>query len=196
MKKTLLLIVVLTLTMAARAQTLRPMPPRMPDSPDGMAPMPPVRGFGGNWWKNSELAEKLKLTDQQKQQLEQTFLDYRLKLVDLHADVERQELRLQPLMDADQVNEGQISSQLDALVAARGKLEKTNAMMNVAMRKVLTVDQWKQLRTLREERFRRPGGHGEHGPEDRMRRGDQPPPPPAVEPAKPGSPPGPSVDQM
>ncbi len=196
MKKTLLLVAVLTLTTLAVAQVPGPgpmpgpMPRHMGPGPDGMAPMPPIRGFGGSWWKNSELAQKLNLTDQQKQQLEKTFLDYRLNLVDLRANVEREELKLQPLMDADQVNEAQISSQLDTLLAARMKLEKTNSMMYVAMRKVLTADQWKQLRSLREDRFR--GRRGERGPRPgRDRRGgtpstgDQPTPPPAAPSASP-----------
>ncbi len=116
-----------------------------------------------------------------------------MKLVDLHADVERQELKLQPLMDADQVNESQISSQLDALVAARGKLEKTNAMMNVAMRKVLTAEQWKQLRALRAVRFRDrgPRGPGDHGPGIRMHPGDPDAPPPPSEPTTAPAPGGP-----
>ena len=196
MKKTLLLVAVLTLTMTALAQDPTPGPGPMPGpmprhmGRDGMAPMPPVRGFGGSWWKNSELAQKLNFSDQQKQQLEKTFLDYRLKLVDLRADVEREELKLQPLMDADTLNEAQISSQLDTLLAARMKLEKTNAMMNVSMRKVLTAEQWKQLRSMREDRFRRPRAtRADRIPRDGrrgMRPGgtpapsDQPAPPPAA----------------
>ncbi|MGE5113064.1 MAG: Spy/CpxP family protein refolding chaperone [Acidobacteriaceae bacterium] len=187
MKKTLLFLAVLTLTTTLCAQGPGPMPQGR--GPEHMGPMPPMHGMaGGSWWKNSEVAEKLKLTDQQKQQLESTFLDYRLKLVDLRADVERQELKLQPLMDADQVNEAQVSSQLDAVIAARGKLEKTNAMMMISMRKVLTADQWKQLRNLRTERFR--NGRREMG----TRRGgtigpdSQPtsPPPPPDTPKDPG----------
>jgi protein CpxP len=200
MKKTVLLLLVLTLAVGAftqerhmtivqhggGAETIGPMPP-----------MPPLRGPGGTWWKDSELATKLKLTDQQKQQLEQTFLDYRLKLVDLHADVERQELKLQPLMDADQVNEAQVSTALDSLIAARGRLEKTNAMMNISMRKVLSTEQWKQLQSLRKERFnvmyrREPGRPGEKGmrihidgPDDGPGTFEAPVPPPA-----PGPPPG------
>lgn len=193
MKKTLLLLAVLTLTTMTLAQEPAPgagpgpMPGPMPRhaDPDGMAPMPPVRGFGGSWWKNSELADTLKLTDQQKQQLEQTFLDYRLKLVDLRANVEREELKLRPLMDADQLNESQISSQLDTLLAARMKLEKTNAMMNVSMRKVLTADQWKQLRGMRENRYRGSRGDRHRMEMDRRRggrpaTGGQPTPPPAA----------------
>jgi Spy/CpxP family protein refolding chaperone len=171
MKKTLLLLAVLTITIGAFAQEKHMTIVTHGGGPETMGPMPPMpplRGPGGTWWKDSELATKLKLTDQQKQQLEQTFLDYRLKLVDLHADVERQELKLQPLMDADQVNEAQVSTALDSLIAARGRLEKTNAMMNISMRKVLSIDQWKQLQSLRKERFnvmyhREPGRPGERG---------------------------------
>ena len=191
MKKTLLLIAVLTLTTMVLAQGPGPGPMPRQMGADRMAPMPPVRGFGGSWWKNSELTEKLKLTDQQKQQLENTFLDYRLKLVDLRANVEREELKLQPLMDADQLNETQISSQLDTLLAARMKLEKTNAMMNVSMRKVLTAEQWTQLRSMRHERFLRPSASRDMRMDQRrsLRRGpgDQPPPPAAPAPTpKPG----------
>jgi Spy/CpxP family protein refolding chaperone len=198
MKRTLLLVAVLTLTMTALAQDPPPGPGPMPGTMprhmghDGMAPMPPVRGFGGSWWKNSELAQKLNLTDQQKQQLEKTFLDYRLRLVDLRADVEREELKLQPLMDAETLNEAQISSQLDTLLAARMKLEKTNAMMNVSMRKVLTAGQWKQLRSMREDRFRRSRAARRPGDRGRMRPGGTPasadqPTPPLAAPAAPTS---------
>ena len=112
--------------------------------PEGMGMGPHHHGFGA-WWKNSEVVKELQLTDAQVKQIEQTFLDYRLKLIDLHADVERQETKLQPLLEADQPNEQQVNSQVDAVVAARGKLEKTRTMMMLAIRRVLTVDQWKML---------------------------------------------------
>jgi Spy/CpxP family protein refolding chaperone len=169
MKKMLLLVAVLTLTMTGFAQEKRMQIMTRGGGPETMPPMRSMalRGPGGTWWKDSELAAKLKLTDQQKQQLEKTFLDYRLKLVDLNADVERAELKLQPLMDADQINKEQISAALDNLINARVKLEKTSAMMNVSMREILTTDQWKQLQSMRRERFnvmyRREPGRGEKG---------------------------------
>jgi Spy/CpxP family protein refolding chaperone len=155
--------------------------------------MGPHHGPFGAWWKNSEVVKELQLSDAQVKQIEQTFLDYRLKLIDLRADVERQETKLQPLLEADQPNEQQVGSQVDAVVAARGKLEKTNTMMMLAIRRVLSVDQWKKLQQIehrRGERYMRergPGGRGEtfRGP----RRGDAPeaPQPPAP-PEAPGSP--------
>jgi Spy/CpxP family protein refolding chaperone len=144
-------------------------------------------GHFGAWWKNSEVVKELQLSDAQVKQIEQTFLDYRLKLIDLRADVERQETKLQPLLEADQPNEQQVSSQVDAVVAARGRLEKTNTMMMLAIRRVLTVDQWKKLQSIEHRRGERRmiirrGGPGEH--EEHMHdHGDGPdmaPSPPAT----------------
>ncbi len=106
----------------------------------------------GKWWKNSEIAKELQLTDPQIQQIEKTFLDYRLKLIDLKADVERQEIKLQPLIEADRPDEQQVGTQIDAVLAARGKLEKTNTLMMLAIRKVLSVEQWKKLQAIQQKR--------------------------------------------
>ncbi len=106
----------------------------------------------GAWWKNSEVVQELGLTQQQVAQIEQAFFDHRLKLIDLKAAVEREEMRLQPLIEADQVNEAQVGTQIDKVLAARAGLEKANVMMMLAMRKVLTVDQWKKLEGIRHER--------------------------------------------
>jgi Spy/CpxP family protein refolding chaperone len=162
---------------------------QVPDGPMGMGPMGPGphvimhHGPFGAWWKNSDVVKELQLTDAQVKQIEQTFLDYRLKLIDLRADVERQETKLQPLLEADQPNEQQVSSQVDAVLAARAKLEKTSTMMMLAVRHVLSVDQWKKLQTIEHRHAERnvfyrrmgPGGHEEHmhGPD----RSDAPPPP-------------------
>ena len=133
-------------------------PPPQPPGP-GPQPSRPPRGMGpgmgagmGAWWKNSEIVKKLGLSEAQVGQIEQTFLEHRLRLVDLRADLEKQELRLQPLIDADRPDEAKVVAQIDLITAARGKLEKENAMMLLAIRRVLGVEQWKTLQTLQQER--------------------------------------------
>jgi len=128
-------------------------PPHQP----GVAPRAPMGPPElGKWWKNSEVVAKLQLSDAQIKQIEDTFLDYRLKLIDLHAEVERQETRLQPLIEADQPDEAKVGAQIDLVIAARGKLEKANTMMMLAIRKVLSVEQWKKLQSIQQERMRTP----------------------------------------
>ena len=108
----------------------------------------------GKWWKNSRIARELGLSEAQISQIEQTFLEQRLKLIDLRADLEKQEARLQPLIEADQPDEAKVSAQIDQVLAARGRLEKANAMMMLAIRRVLSVEQWKKLQSFQQERER------------------------------------------
>ncbi len=115
------------------------------------APHPPGPDLG-KWWKNSEIVRELGLSEAQINQIEQTFLEQRLKLIDLHAELEKQETRLQPLIEADQPDEAKVSAQIDQVLAARGRLEKANALMMLSIRRVLTVEQWKKLQTIQHAR--------------------------------------------
>lgn len=170
--KRIIIASLLFLFLAAVAVAQGP-PPKGPGGP----PHPP-----GKWWKSSEVVKELDLSDAQIKQIEQTFLDYRLKLIDLHADVERQEAKLQPLIEADRPDEQQVSAQIDTLLGARTRLEKTNIMMMLAIRRVLSVEQWKKLQAIQEKR-EGPGGMRGH-----VRGGEGPgggPPPPPGEPGPP-----------
>ncbi len=100
----------------------------------------------GKWWKNSELMQKIGVSNSQVEQIEAIFQDRRLKLVDLHANLERQESMLEPLVNADHPDQEQVSAQIDRIATARAALEKSNAEMMLAIRRVLTVEQWKKLK--------------------------------------------------
>jgi len=132
-----------------------------PGGPAPLVPPPPGRMMGpgpGAWWKDSETVKKLGLSEAQVGQIEQAFLAHRLRLVDLRADLEKQELNLQPLLDVDRPDEAKVTAQIDLITAARGRLEKENASMLLAIRRVLSVEQWKKLQALQQERAK--GGHG------------------------------------
>jgi Spy/CpxP family protein refolding chaperone len=117
----------------------------------------------GKWWKNSEYVKELGVTPQQVNTLEKIFMDHRLNLIDLRADLERQETQLEPLIEADQPDEAKVGAQIDAIAAARGRLEKANTLMMLAIRKTLSVEQWKKLQEMPRARAIRivPGGASE-----------------------------------
>ena len=152
------LLLPLTLSAQGPGPDSRPAPHPMMEmhhpGPDG------DHGPMGQWWKNSDVAQKLKLTDQQIQELDKKFYDHRLKLIDYQADAEKQNFKLQTLLDADNPDEAQVSAQVDQTLAARGKLEREFTMMNLDLRKVLSVEQWRQLKDLHDER----GGPGRFHP--------------------------------
>jgi Spy/CpxP family protein refolding chaperone len=103
----------------------------------------------GKWWQNSDIVKKLQISDAQVTQLEDIFYEHRIKLIDYGADMEKQDLKLQNLLDADVPEEAQIGSQVDQVLEARGKLEREFTMMNLDLRKVLSLGQWRQLKSIR-----------------------------------------------
>jgi Spy/CpxP family protein refolding chaperone len=112
----------------------------------------------GKWWQDAEIVKKLQLTDAQAGQLDQIFYEHRMKLIDYGAEMEKSDLKLQTLLDADVPDEGQINQQVDQVLEARGKLERESTMMNLDLRKVLSLAQWRQLKSIRGDA----GGFGDH----------------------------------
>ncbi len=130
-----------------------------PMGPPGMGPhRPPMErsfdgpGAGGRWWNSPRVIEKLKLTDDQRKVFDQILLEHREKLIDLKANLEKAEIPMQSLMDADQPDEAKILAQIDKTVQARAELEKANARFLLALRAKLTPEQWKQMKEMRENR--------------------------------------------
>ncbi len=123
--------------------------PDMRTVPDGEMKM--RRGGmpgGGKWWKNSDMVKAVGLNDSQVQQMEKIFQDYRLKLIDQHAALQKEEVQMEPLIESDSPDETKIVAQIDRVANARAALEKSNALMMLGIRKVMTADQWKTLQSL------------------------------------------------
>jgi Spy/CpxP family protein refolding chaperone len=154
----------------------------------------------GRWWNNPEMAQKLGITDQQKKQMDDIFLQHRLKLIDLNATLDKQETLLHPMIEADQPDEAKILAQIDAVAQARAELEKANARMLFDIRKTLTPDQWQKLKAMRSEHRDKmmmrdgrggpgdrggPGGQGGPGGPNGWHKGHRPPPPDGAAPPPP-----------
>ncbi|HEX4581575.1 MAG TPA: periplasmic heavy metal sensor [Acidobacteriaceae bacterium] len=197
---------------AANAPPLPPLPPlQSPDMGGGMGPgsadrgpmaphRPPMErafrmGPRGRWWDNPEIAQKLGLSADQQKKMDDIFLQSRLKLIDEHASVEKEEAILEPLLSAEQPNESRILAQIDKVAQSRAELEKANARMLLGLRGVLTTAQWKTLQTLgseRRDRFERREQDGRRGPSGQRTPDDSgaPPPPSGAAPAPKASPGG------
>ena len=158
-------------------------------------------GRGAQWWDNPRIAERLKLTDDQRKAMDGILQEHKMTLVDLHANLEKAELEMQPLMKADQPNENAILAQIDKVAQARAELEKANARFLLALRAKLTPDQWKQVQQFREGGGPEHRGWGRdgHGPDGRGPDGREPggqfhhgqqgtPPPPGGQQGAPAAP--------
>jgi len=99
----------------------------------------------GAWWTNTALVERLGLTDDQKAKIERTFENHRQNILSATAQLEKEELTLNRLLEAETIDRNAILSQIDRVVQARGEVERTNSAMTLEMREHLTRDQWMQL---------------------------------------------------
>jgi Spy/CpxP family protein refolding chaperone len=188
---------------------------QVPDGGMGPGPgfgehRPPMeKAFGspggqGRWWNNPKIVEQLKLTEEQRKAFDGIFQAHREKLIDLHANVEKAELAMEPLMSDDLPNEAKILAQIDKVAQARAELEKANARFLLAIRAKLTPEQWKLMQAFRashEGAGRGPGGPEGNRPEGWKHNGERhggedhpippPPGPPGDVPPPPDAPPAP-----
>ena len=158
-----------------------------------------AKGAQGRFWNNPRIVEKLKLTDVQRKEFDNIFLQHREKLIDLRASLQKAELALEPLVRDSQPNETKILAQIDKVAQARAELEKAHAAYLLAIRGKLTAEQWTLLQELRANR----GRDGEHRSQGQGRQGgwrqgggqynrhtpSQQPPPPGAGTAEPSAPP-------
>ncbi len=101
----------------------------------------------GEWWKNPDTIQKLSLTEDQQKKMDGIFQQSRLTLIDLKANLEKQEVLLEPMLNANPPDATKALAQISKVADARAELEKTNAKMLLGIRGVLTTDQWTKLQT-------------------------------------------------
>ena len=104
-------------------------------------------GRSGKWWTRPEEIERLGLSMEQRKNLSDILQQHRLKLIDLDAALQKEEVTLEPLVSAEQPDDAKVLAQVDRVAQARAELEKANSRMLWQVRRVLTPDQWKQLQT-------------------------------------------------
>jgi Spy/CpxP family protein refolding chaperone len=101
----------------------------------------------GEWWKNPDVIQKLSLTEDQQKKMDGIFQQSRLQLIDLKANLEKQEVLLEPMLNANPPDSAKTLAQIGKVADSRAELEKTNARMLLGIRSVLTADQWTKLQT-------------------------------------------------
>jgi Spy/CpxP family protein refolding chaperone len=108
----------------------------------------------GQWWENERLAEHIGLTDDQRGSIRDLVYEHAHRMIDLRAAVEKSELELAGLVRDPEFTDAAARSAFGGLVTARTALEKERFEMLLAVRGVLTSEQWVKIQEMR-ERLRR-----------------------------------------
>ena len=81
----------------------------------------PQQGPGGRWWNNPEMVQRIGINSDQQKKMDDIFQANRLRLVDLHATVQKDEMTLEPLMSSETPDETKILAQIDKVAQARAR---------------------------------------------------------------------------
>jgi len=130
------------------------------------------RGMGiipmGTWWKNPNTITLLGLTADQQKHMDDILLQSRIQLIHMKASLEEEQLKLEPLLNANPLDQAKALAQVSKIADLRADLEKANAKMLLNLRSVLTADQWTKLQS--EHHAHREGGpegwRGRRGPDN------------------------------
>jgi Spy/CpxP family protein refolding chaperone len=134
---------------------------------------------GGEWWNNPEIVDSLGLDDSTRKKIDDEAFRTQQDLIGLRAEVERQQLELERMIDAEPApSVDRAEPQIDRFVAARAAVLKSELVLRARIRSMLTAEQRAKLEEYhaqRRQQFReralprQPGAPGEK---------DMPPPPP------------------
>lgn len=107
----------------------------------------PPRGFF-NWW-DSPIAKDLNLSDDQMKQIRAVVRDYRTRLIDARAAVEKAEAEMEDAFNDESFSQARAGDAIERLVAARSELTRSFSQMSLRLRAVLTNEQWAELQKRR-----------------------------------------------
>ena len=118
----------------------------------GSAAAQPFNVPPGRWWERPMVAAKLALSPDQVKQLDAATYAFALRMVDLKAAVEKDQIDLRALSEAEPFMPGKVRDAFAALQQARVKLESERFDMLLKVREVLNPEQWAKLQQLARER--------------------------------------------
>ncbi|MFC1813202.1 Spy/CpxP family protein refolding chaperone [Thermodesulfobacteriota bacterium] len=120
----------------------------------------------GKWWHSPKASEKLNLSSEETNQLDEKFLESRRNLIDLKAAVEKERLELDALMDKEPLNESSVMIRFKKLETARANLAAERFKFILEVRKIIGFERFQQLKTsfkgFRQERRQKDRGERGH----------------------------------
>lgn len=117
----------------------------------------------GKWWENQRVIDHVNISAEQQEQIGGLVYAHARRMIDFKADVEKAGLDLSAVVNREDFDEQAVRASYATFQTARHKLENERFEMLVAVRMVLTTEQWQKMQELRQRiqqnrgQQRRPG---------------------------------------
>lgn len=132
----------------------------------------------GKWWDNERLATHIGLTETQREQIRTQVYEHAHRMIDLNAGVKKAELELANLVANSDFESAAARAAFAQLQDGRRALEMERFEMLLAVRGVLSSEQWQQIQEIR--RRNRLNREQDGPPGQHPRRRDAPPDSPGI----------------
>jgi len=127
----------------------------------GYAKMGHGHGHGllppGKWWHMPKIVERLKITDDEKNFLDQMFLENRKAMIQVKSEMETKKLDMESIIEKEPLDENAAMTQFDSIQETGKKMWKNKFKFVIEVRKLLGKDRFMQLKS----QFRK-FHHGKH----------------------------------
>ena len=100
----------------------------------------------GKWWKRSDVAEKIGITEEEKGKLDNMYYKYRYQVIDLQSQVKKERLELEQLIDSKDFNDKACLDHFTKLQKAHNTVAAERFRFLVQVRKLLDLDRFQQLK--------------------------------------------------
>ena len=119
----------------------------------------------GKWWEIPRVVEFLHLSEQQQEKIDALVYEHARKMIGLNAGLEESRLALAQQVDSKNFDPSKVRAGFETFQNARKKLETERFEMLLAVRQVLSAEQWDQLGVLRRRlEGAKKRGEGQHPP--------------------------------
>ena len=117
------------------------------DPPKTPAPAQPSRSSWA-WWEGP-IVHDLHLSGDQNRQIRDIVRDYRNRMIDARAGLEKAENDLEDIFNDDAIDQKKANDAIERLANARAELTRSSSQLSVKLRAVLTPQQWQELQRRR-----------------------------------------------
>jgi Spy/CpxP family protein refolding chaperone len=102
----------------------------------------------GKWWHNPHMSKQLNLTDEEKNKLDEQYVETRRRMIDLKSNVERERFELETLIESDDLDEDSTKKQFKKLEKARTDLAGERFKFLMESRKILGNERFRAVKQM------------------------------------------------
>lgn len=100
----------------------------------------------GKWWKRPKVAEKIGITEEEKEKLDNMYYKHRYQIIDLQSQVQKERLELEQLLDRKDFNAKASIDHFAKLQKAHNTRAAERFRFLVQVRELLGLDRFQQLK--------------------------------------------------